>query len=87
MDRRAELEAWIARTHHTQRTLGIVLGGAAAVSIALAFWRSQVGMIGLGIVVIVAICGFWITASHVADWRTKLDQLDRPVRTVGRREP
>jgi hypothetical protein len=87
MDRRSELEGWIARTHHNQRTLAIVLACAAAASIGLGMWRANLGMIGFAIVAIVAICGFWITSSHVADWRGKLAQLDQPARPAGSPDP
>lgn len=85
MDRRAELEGWIARTRDTQRKLAIGVACGIVVAIGLIVWKSQVGMAALGIVVLVAVCGFWVTASHIADWRDKLDQVDRPPRTVGRR--
>ena len=87
MDRRRELEGWIARTRATQRSLAIVLAAGTVISVGLMPWRTQVGLVALAIVAIVALCGFWITASHLADWRDKLDQLDRPLRTVGRRDP
>jgi hypothetical protein len=83
MDRRSELEGWIARTHHNQRTLAIALACAAAASIGLGLWRANLGMIGFAIVALVAICGFWITSSHIADWRGKLAQLDEPARPAG----
>jgi hypothetical protein len=85
MDRRRELEGWIARTRRTQRTLGIVIASSAAVAIGLILWKARIGGVALAIVAIVAVCGFWVTAAHLADWRGKLDALDRPPRTVGRR--
>jgi hypothetical protein len=85
MDRRTEIEGWIARTRRTQRRLGVVAACGVAVAVGLMLWRVSVGGVALGIVATVALCGFWVTASHLADWNDKLDQLDRPVRTVGRR--
>jgi Flp pilus assembly protein TadB len=85
VDRRAEIEGWIAGTRRTQRRLAIVMAGGAVVAIGLMLWNTSVGGIALGIVAIVALCGFWVTGSHLADWDDKLEQLDRPLRTVGRR--
>jgi hypothetical protein len=85
MDRRAEIEGWIAKTRQNQKKLGVGVACAAVVAIGLMLWRVAVGGVALGIVAIVALCGFWVTASHLADWQDKLDQLDRPLRRVGRR--
>jgi hypothetical protein len=83
MDRRLELQGWIAQTRHHQRRLAIGLLAAAALALALAAWRPSVGGIGLGVVAIVALCGFWVTSSHVADWHSQLEQLDRRPRPPG----
>lgn len=85
MDRRLELESWIVRTRRNQRRLGIAVAIAAAAALALLAWQPRLGGLGLALVAIVAVCGFWVTSSHVADWRGKLAQLDQPKRTVGRR--
>jgi hypothetical protein len=85
MDRRLELEGWIARTRRNQRILAIALACAAAVGLGLSLWMPRLGGVALAAIVIVAICGFWVTSSHIADWRGKLAQLDRPPRAVGRR--
>lgn len=74
---REQLEAWIAQTKRHQRTLGVVLAAAAAGSVVLAVTVGTVGGFGIVIVVLVAICGFWITGSHLLDWRRKLAALDR----------
>ncbi len=75
--RRAELHLWIRETRHTQRQLAKLVGVLGAVSLGLMFWRPTVGIFGLAITSIVAFMGFWITASHIADWRAKLDDLRR----------
>jgi len=85
MERRLELEGWIAGTRRNQRRLAIAVAASAAVALVVSVWMPKIGGIGLGIVVIIAICGFWVTSSHIADWRHKLAQLDRPARSVGRR--
>jgi len=76
MDRRLELEGWIGRTRRAQRRLAAVVGCAAVIAVALAVWKSPIGLVAFGVVAIVAVCGFWVTASHLADWRGKLDRLD-----------
>lgn len=76
--RRAELNAWIVRTRGHQKTLAIVLAVAAVVSIGLMFWNTTVGGAAIGTVALVALCGFWITAGHIMDWRNKLANLGKP---------
>jgi O-antigen/teichoic acid export membrane protein len=76
--RRAELNAWIAQTRANQKKLAVGVGVGLVVSLALLLWRVPVGGAGLGIVVLVAMCGFWITAGHIMDWRTRLTQLGKP---------
>jgi hypothetical protein len=77
MDRRLELEGWITRTRRNQRRLALVIGCAAVIAVALAGWKPRIGMVAFGVVAIVAVCGFWVTASHLVDWRGKLDRLDQ----------
>lgn len=85
MDRRAELEGWIAQTRRNQGRLALALAVATVISIGLLVWNVRIGGLVLAVVVIVAVCGFWVTTSHIADWRGKLEQLDRPAGTLGRR--
>lgn len=85
MDRRGELESWIAETRRTQRRLGAGVAIGAVLALALMLWRPAVGGVLFAVVAIVGLCGFWVTSSHIADWRGKLDTVDRPPRTVGRR--
>ena len=77
MDRRAELEGWIARTHRLQRRLGVVYGALAVIAVALMFWSNAVGGFSLFGVVLLAICSFWVTAAHNAAHRQKLAEIDR----------
>ena len=74
---REQLEAWIAQTKRHQRTLGVALVAAAAGSIALAVTVGTAGGFAIVIVALVAICAYWITGSHLLDWRRKLAALDR----------
>jgi len=76
-NRRAELLRWIEQTRANQRILGIVSAAGALVGLLLLLWRSDVGGIVLGTLAIVAVCGFWITTSHLSDFRAKLEVLDR----------
>jgi hypothetical protein len=88
MERRLELEGWIAATRRNQRTLAIGIACATAVSLALCLWQPRIGLLGLALTAIVAICGFWVMAAHIADWRGRLAELGKPrqpPRTVGRR--
>jgi fatty acid desaturase len=75
---RDELERWIARTKRTQRILAVALAAAFAIALALAVTFGAIGGFSLVIVALVAICGFWITGSHLLDWRRKLAELEPP---------
>lgn len=75
--RRAELLGWIAATHRNQRRLAILLVCCAAAAIGLMLWRKPVGVIALAMTGIIGAIGFWITWSHIADWRGRLEQLRR----------
>jgi hypothetical protein len=83
MSDRQQLEAWIANTRRTQRKLGIALIPAGVVAIAVVLFSRPAGFLALLSVAIVGVFGFWITSSHILDWSTKLDELDKP-RPVGR---
>ncbi len=76
--RRAELLGWIARTRANQKKLAYALVAALVLSIGLMFWNTTVGGAGLGMVALVALTGFWITAGHIMDWRNKLVNLGKP---------
>lgn len=76
--RRDELESWIARTRANQRKLAVALGCAVVVAIALLVWRRPVGGVALAITVIVGLCGFWITSSHILDWKQRIADLSKP---------
>jgi endonuclease YncB( thermonuclease family) len=77
MDRRAELEGWIAKTRRLQRRLAMVYIALAATAIALFAWSRPVGGFALFGVALVAICSFWVTAAHNAAHRQKLAELER----------
>jgi len=80
---RAQLEAWIAETERNQRRLRAAMIPSAVVAVALLVWSRPVGGMAIAILAITAVFGFWIMASHIADWSTKIEELDRP-RPVGR---
>ena len=78
MHRREDLEQWISQTRKTQRRLAVVIPLGTLISVGLLAWRAAVGGFALLCVALVAICSYWITSSHLADWQNKLDELDRP---------
>lgn len=82
-DRRAELTSWIEKSVATRKKLTRVLAAGAVIALGLLVWNRAVGGVAIGIVAIVALCGYWIISAHIADWRGKLDELGRP-RPVGR---
>ena len=75
---REQLEAWIASTRRVQRRLRVVIAAGAAVALALLLWSTAIGGFALLIVALVAICGFWITSSHLAEWRGAIDEIENP---------
>lgn len=74
-ERRAELLGWIAETRRNQRRLAILLAGFAVIAIGIMLWRTSIGVLALVIAGMIGMIGFWITWSHIADWRARLDQL------------
>jgi hypothetical protein len=86
MDRREDLERWIAASRRTQRILRIGLAVAAVIAILLFFVSKAAGGIAVFVVALVALSGFWITAGHIADWQDKLYKLDHPTKpSTGKR--
>jgi len=83
---RAQLEAWIAQTERHQRRLRAAIVPAAVVAVGLLVVSRPIGGIAIAIVFITAVFGFWIMASHIADWTAKLDDLDRPRAVEGARK-
>lgn len=76
-DRRAELEGWIASSRRLQIRMGIGLGVAALISLVIMIFDATVGKVGLAMLVITAICAYWVTGSHIADWRHQLEHLSK----------
>jgi hypothetical protein len=74
---RDKLRGYVAASRRLQRRLvigvvvaaAVALGGFAVVPTVAAFALLAIGC--------VAICGLWITTSHIADWRAQLARLDR----------
>lgn len=86
MDRREDLERWIAGTRRTQRQLKLGLVIASVVAVGLFFVSKAAGGIAVAIVALVALSGFWITSGHLTDWQAKLYKLDHPEQAAsGRR--
>jgi hypothetical protein len=77
MDRRAQLQIWIAQTRRNQRRIAVVTGVLAALSIVAGFVHRPAGTVGFIVTVAFAIVSFWVTTSHLADWRQQLDHLKR----------
>ena len=81
-DTKAQLEAWIANTKRNQKKLGLALGAATLVSFVLIFTVGTIGGFALTFTIFIAIAAFWITAAHIADWRYRITQLDKPKNQV-----
>ena len=84
IERRAELEGWIAKTQRLQRRLAIVYATLGAVAFGVLAWSRPVGGFAIFGVALVAICSFWVTAAHNAAHRQKLAELDRIAENDGK---
>lgn len=78
MERREDLERWIAGSRRVQQKLKLGIATGVIVAIALLVISRPVGGIALAIVGMVALAGYWITAGHIADWEERLYKLDHP---------
>ncbi len=74
---RARLTGYIDGSRRVQRRLAMVLAPLAVVGLGLAGWRPLWGGLVLLGAAIVAICGFWVTAAHISDWKMQLARLAR----------
>ena len=87
--RRQQLLGWIDETRRLQRRLGLVFAALAIVAFGLLFYSRTLGGFALFGVAVIALCSFWVTESHNAAHRQKLDELSRthgkPVHTDHRR--
>lgn len=78
MDRRDELERWIAGSRATQRKLKLGVQVSGAITLVLLFVNHAAGGIGIVTVAFVAAAGYWITNGHIAEWEAKIYKLDHP---------
>jgi hypothetical protein len=92
MERREQLLGWIAETKRLQRKMAVVFPILGVIALGLVFWRPALGGLSLVMVGLVAICAFWVTASHNAAHREKLEELavvernqGKPLQTAHRR--
>jgi hypothetical protein len=53
--------------------------------VALQF-NPVIGKAALAIIAIVAVCTYWVTGSHILDWRNQLEALDQARRRDVKRE-
>jgi hypothetical protein len=80
---RATLAGWIAETERNKKRLHKALPVAAIVAVALTLVSRPIGLGAIMLVLLVGVYGSWIMSSHILDWNTRLDELDKP-RPVGR---
>ena len=80
---RATLEGWIAETERKRERLRKALPAAAIIAVALVFVSRPVGFGAIMLVALVGVYGSWIMSSHILDWHTRIDELDKP-KPVGR---
>ncbi len=81
-ERRAELLGWIAASRRLQFRLGIALSIAAVIAIVVTVIDKTIGGISLAMLAIISVCAFWVTGSHILDWRNRLEALDQAERAA-----
>jgi hypothetical protein len=72
MASQAQLREWIANTLAVRRMLAVGVTACAALSMGLWAWRHSIGGVALAITLGIAITGFWVTSSHLSEWRQQL---------------
>ena len=77
MDRRAELQGWIADTRRRQQRMAYVFGALVALAFVLWLWQGRIGALALFFVALVGVISYWVTAAHNAAHRQKLTELER----------
>ena len=78
MDRREELERYIANSRLTKQRLKVILLAGGVISLGLFAVSRGAGALGIVIVAFIAAAGFWITNGHIGEWEAKLYKLDHP---------
>jgi hypothetical protein len=73
MDRRQELETWIAKTRRNQQIFGAVMLPVSIVAILL-------GPIAVLFAVLIAVTGYWVMYAHNEAHRTKIAELEARAR-------
>lgn len=63
-------------------SVGFAVAGAAA--LGAMFFDAFLGKLGLAILVVTAICAYWVTGSHITDWRHQLERLEQSRRKASR---
>ena len=75
MATREDLEGYIAQTKRNQQRLGIGLAIALIAAIACTILNVAFAPHAIGLVVIVGVCGFWVTGAHIQDFRRRIADL------------
>lgn len=83
-ERRAELLGWIAESRRLQFRMGIVLAVATAIALVVTVFNKTVGGVSLAMLAIISVCAFWVTGSHILDWRNRLETLEQSERAARR---
>jgi uncharacterized membrane protein len=74
----AQLNAWIVASQRAQKRVVIVAIAVLLVGIVLKFIGAVPALISnvvIAFALILGVCGFWVTAAHISDWRMRLAQL------------
>ncbi len=67
-----DLRDWIASSNQTRQGLKRGLGPLIALSIIVMVANRSAGLMMLFVTGVIAVAGFWVLASHIADWERQL---------------
>lgn len=74
----AQLNAWIVASQRTQKRVVIVAIAILLVGVGLKLVGAVPALISnvvIAFALILGVCGFWVTAAHISDWRMRLTRL------------
>jgi hypothetical protein len=72
-----ELRTWIAASQRTQKRVVAVALACLIIGLGLRLGHVLPALVTNVVMVfalILGICGFWVTAAHISDWRMRLDR-------------
>jgi hypothetical protein len=70
----ANLHRYIESSRRSRRGLATGLGFSTLLALLVSLSHPGVGLRMLGVIGVIAACGFWILSSHINDWEGQLSR-------------